>query len=71
MSNICIDVEFLAGCDIEKALIEAKQLAKKLDVAYICFSFNGTKMSIGQNADVNKVINQYHKHPGDGLIVES
>ncbi|MNR37504.1 hypothetical protein D3C85_1555260 [compost metagenome] len=59
MSNI-INVEFLAGTDIEEAVKEAKQKAFFWDVAYVCFKFNGVNMSIKQNTDVEKAVHQFH-----------
>ena len=56
-----IDVEFLAGTDIEQAISEAKEKALKFDVAYICFKFNGIHCSIGRNADVDDAVDRYHK----------
>ena len=61
MSHITIDVELLAGTDIENAIKEASMLAKNLNVAYICFDFNGSNISISQNPDVNDVVRQYHE----------
>ena len=62
MSNISIDVEMLGGTTVNNAVVEAKALAKKLEVAYVCFDFNGQKLSIGSNVDVKKVVKQYHNH---------
>ncbi len=59
MSDITIDVEFLAGTSINQAISEAKQKAIQWDVAYVCFSFNGVSMSVGQNADVDEGISQW------------
>lgn len=59
MSNITIDVEFLAGTSINKAISEAKQKAIQWDVAYVCFNFNGVSMSVGKNADVDEGISQW------------
>lgn len=58
-SNMTINVEFLAGTTIEEAVEEAKLKAEKLDVAYICFNFNGTSFSIGRNADVYEVLERW------------
>lgn len=69
MSNITINVKFLAGTDIEEAVKEAKELAIRMDIAYVCFNFNGISISIGKSADINKVIKQY-KNDRE-IIVES
>ena len=52
MSNITINVEFLAGTSVEEAVYEAREKARSWDVAYVCFNFNGVKCSIGPKADV-------------------
>ena len=59
MSNMIIKVEFLAGTNIKDAVEEAKQKAEKLDLAYVEFDFNGISFSIGRNADVLDVWDQY------------
>ena len=59
MSNITIDVEFLAGTSIEEAISEAKQKAIQWDVAYVCFNFNGVSMSVGKKADIDEGISQW------------
>lgn len=46
MSNICIDIEFLAGTSIKDAIDGAKELGKKLDVAYVKFEFNSVRFSV-------------------------
>jgi hypothetical protein len=58
-SNITLNVEFLAGTDLEQAVVEAKQKAALFDVAYICFSFNGVSFSIGATADVYDVLERW------------
>ena len=58
-SNMTFNVEFLVGTTIEQAVEEAKLKAEQLDVAYICFNFNGTSFSIGRNADVCGVLEEW------------
>ena len=58
-SNMTIDVEFLAGTDIADAVQEAKAKAALWCVAYVCFDFNGTKFSIGPNADTGEVLERW------------
>lgn len=60
MSNISIGVEFLAGTDITQAIDEAKQKARQWDVAYVTFSFNGVKMSVGPNANIANGVERFH-----------
>lgn len=59
MSNMSIHVEFLAGTTLENAVQEAKCKAEKWDVALVEFNFNGIEFSIGRNADVCEVLEQF------------
>jgi hypothetical protein len=60
-SNICITVTFLAGTDIDKAIIEAKEKAILWNVAFVCFDFNNINCSISQTCDVEVAISKFHK----------
>jgi len=60
MSNISMQVEFLAGTSIEDAVAEAKAFAIKLDIAYVKFDFNGVSMSIGQKANIQNAVKAFH-----------
>lgn len=55
MSNIVLKAEFLAGTNVKDAVREAKEMAIKLDVAFIRFDFNGVRFSISQRADIDAV----------------
>lgn len=59
MSNITIEVEFLAGTSIEQAIQEAKEKAIFWDVAYVEFNFNGVRISVRQNTDVEKTVKKF------------
>ena len=59
MSSLSINVEVLAGTSIEKAIAEAKDLAQRMDLAFVEFSFNGVSMSVSQNADVEEMSFKY------------
>lgn len=61
MSNISLNVEVLAGTSIESIVKEAKQLAKKLNISYVCFDFNGVNVSIGPNADVEEAVEKFEE----------
>jgi len=61
MSNISINIEFLEKTNFKAAVIEAKEKAAKWGVAYVCFKFNHIDMSIGPDADIEKVLSQF-KH---------
>ena len=70
MSNrMSIVVEFLAGTDLKEAITEAKKMAAKLNLAYIKFNFNGKSFSIGENANVEKAVSQYHSDFGSSTTV--
>jgi len=64
-SNMTINVEFLAGTSLEDALQEAKQKAGDMDVVYVCFRFNGSNFSIGRNADIDDVMEQWNDDSGN------
>lgn len=61
MSNFSIEVEVLAGTSIEEAIIEAKDLAQRMNLAYVMFNFNGVRMSISQEADIPALAWRYAK----------
>lgn len=52
---LSLEVEVLVGTPIERAALESRSLARKLDLAYVKFNFNGVSVSIGQHADVDGV----------------
>jgi len=54
-----LKLESLAGTDIEDAVREAKYKCFQLNLAYVCFSFNGVSVSVGQRADPSKALQQY------------
>lgn len=62
MSNIIINVEFLAGTSVAaQAVTEARTLAIQNDLAFVKFNFNGIPFSISQRADVDDCVKQYYK----------
>lgn len=61
MSNIIINVEFLAGTSVAQAVTEARTLAIKNDLAFVKFKFNGIPFSISKRADVDDCVKQYYK----------
>ena len=50
MSNISVNIELLAGTSIENAVREAAMFAKRMEVAYASFDFNGVKCSVSRRA---------------------
>lgn len=61
-SNITVEIEFLAGTNIDDAVTEAKQKAAEWGVAYVKFKFNDVSFSIGGGADINKVLEDWKSH---------
>ena len=59
MSNLTVNVEFLAGTTINEAIKEAKEKAQALNVCYITFKFNGKSLSVSQRANVKKMTEEY------------
>lgn len=59
MSRFTMELKVLAGTSIEDVVEEAKKKAALFDLAYVEFSFNGVQLSIGRNADVEYVVQQY------------
>tara|TARA_Y100000114_G_C11764120_1_gene332321 strand:- start:20289 stop:20507 length:219 start_codon:yes stop_codon:yes gene_type:complete len=64
MSNITLNVEFLAGTDFTEAVEEAKQKCQQWDVALVCFKFNGVECSVSRNADAENLHKRYMKALG-------
>lgn len=61
MSNMTINVEFLAGTNVRDAVTEAKQKAEELGVAYVVFNFNGVRFSIGSGCGIDDVMCDFGK----------
>ena len=58
-SNACIKLEFLAGTTVIEAVLEAKRIVAKLEVAYAVFKFNDVRFSVSVHADPEKMEKQY------------
>ena len=74
MSVFKLKLEALAGTDIEDAVREAKAKCISLNLAYVCFSFNGVSVNVGKRADSSKALQQYLNACDNGVnyfIVES
>lgn len=71
MSNMYIRVEFGAGTTLENAVQEAKYKAEKWDVALVEFNFNGVEFSIGRNADVCEVLEQFRSASQSPLLASA
>lgn len=61
MSNLTLQVDVLAGADIEMTIHDAAELCKKLDLAFVCFDFNGVKMSISRKANIPETVKQFNE----------
>ena len=59
--SLVINIELLAGTDIREAIIEAKELCNKLEVAGIRFKFNEVNMFVTETSYTNSKIDEYHK----------
>jgi len=68
MSKMTVKVSFMAGASLKEALVEAREKARKLDVAYIKFSFNGVFFAVSPEADIAKGIKEY-KSGGTKTII--
>lgn len=60
-SNAILKIEFMVGTSIKEAIIEASELAKKLNLAYCRFNFNDVDMHISQNCDVGLALVEFDK----------
>jgi len=69
MSKISLTVDIMAGAPLKEVLNEAKEKAKKLDMAYIKFSFNGVFFAVSPQADVAKGIEEYKSGERKTIII--
>jgi len=64
MSKFILNIKFLPGTSLKEAIIEAKEKAQKLDMAYVCFRWHdGTVFYIGKHANIDAVIREYKERP--------
>ena len=68
MSNFTLKLEVLAGTDIRTAMLEAKQLAQEVGLAYVCFKFNSKSISIGQDANIDEAYQEYQHTEREFII---
>lgn len=61
MSNISMEIEFVAGTTIESAVTEAKQKVSEWNVGSIHFEFNGVKVYVGEDSDLSNIENKWHE----------
>lgn len=62
MSSLTLEVECMAGTSIRKCIEDALELCQKLDIGYVKFNFNGTKISVGQDCDVKEALEYWNKN---------
>ena len=63
-----VAVAFIAGTDIKDAIEEAKYKANQWNVAYVSFGFNGRRLSISQNADIEKALEEWRNKKNESVI---
>jgi hypothetical protein len=59
MSNIKMEVEFLAGTSLEEAIQEAKDKVVQWKICLVTFVFNGCRFSIGINDNSEELVRKY------------
>lgn len=59
-SNMCLNVEFLAGTSLEDALTEARSKAVQFNLAYVCFDFNGCSFSVRASGNILDALEEYN-----------
>jgi hypothetical protein len=70
-SNMTLRVEFLAGTSIKEAILESAIKCRELNLAYVCFNFNGVSISIQEGSCAEKGEAEYNKalESGQNYIV--
>jgi hypothetical protein len=69
MANMEIEVKFLGGTHIRDAISSAKELAIKLNLAYVCFNFNGKNVSVGRNVNIDNAVKEFGENNGLFIIL--
>ena len=59
MSKLILPVEILAGTNFGDAVNDARDLSRKLDIAYVTFKFHGVSVSVSQRADAEDMLKEY------------
>lgn len=59
MSNFTLKLECIGSSEINETIQEAKDIAKKLNIAAVEFEFNGFDFCIFQDTDVLDAIEEY------------
>jgi len=66
MSNMSLEVSFLAETDVKDAIIEARNKAQLFNVAYVCFNFNTCKFSVSPGCDVKSLYSEWLSSQREG-----
>lgn len=69
-SHMIMNVSFLLGTSVETAVVEAKELVRELDLAYVRFKFNDVTILIGIGADPEKVFEEYKTAKPGSIIIQ-
>lgn len=59
MSSLTLNVEVMAGTSFEESVVDARTLAERQDLAFVCYKFNGVSVSVSQHADERKMTKEY------------
>tara|TARA_R110000851_G_scaffold25333_2_gene73084 strand:- start:1605 stop:1832 length:228 start_codon:yes stop_codon:yes gene_type:complete len=63
---LLIKVEVQAGTSVRQAVEEARTLARHMNISWVSYNFNGTRMSIGRNANIADTVadwEEQQRHP--------
>lgn len=59
MSSLTMNVEVMAGTSFEESVVDARTLAERLNLAFVCYKFNGVSVSVSQHADECEMAEEY------------
>ena len=64
MSVLKMRVEPLAGSTIRQCIKDSHELCIKLNLAYVKFNHNGTKVSVGRNCNLEESLKEWESKGG-------
>ena len=64
MSVLKLEVKPLAGSTIKQCIKDSHELCIKLNLAYVEFDFNGTKVSVGRNCNLEESLKEWESKGG-------
>lgn len=59
MSVLQLEVELLAGSTIRQCIKDSHELCINLNLAYVKFNFNGVKVSVGRNCNLEESLKEW------------